>query len=688
MNRQASLKTSALRLLVAMLALLWGAAAHAQLPPGGKAMAVTLVAETATPAAGGTVMLALVMKPHPGWHGYWKNPGDAGVETLVKWNLPKGVEAGPLQYPVPERLIVAGMMNYVYRGEYAHLVPVTLPAGLAVGTRLPLRAHVDYLVCTDKICVPETADVAADLIVGAKGQPGMRNPGFDRYRSALPKPLGAEARYQLAGGRLRLAIPLPASIDAGDAYFFPLTQSALAYAAPQKIGRSGDQLIVETEAGSGASSTGTIEGVLGLGNRLGLSLTARPGAVPAVEDRASARKQTGGSVLAALGGAILGGLLLNLMPCIFPILSLKALSLAGAGSASEGRARREALAYASGVILTCLALGGALLALRAGGAAVGWAFLLQDPRTILFLLLIVVAIALNLAGAFELPAITAGHRLAATGGTMGAFWTGALAAFIGTPCSGPFMAAALGAALFMPIPAALAIFAGLGFGLALPFLLIGFVPAIRRRLPKSGAWMGTLRRILSVPMFATALWLGWVLAAQTGRNGLVLGIAVALLLALALWWAGRRQGRPGAWLPLAPAMLAGLAAILVMPALGAPAAASVKGDLGGEPFSETRLASLRAAGRPVFVYFTADWCLTCKVNEHGALASADVARSFAARHVAVLVGDWTNGDAAISRFLEKQGRSGVPLYLYYAPGKPAEMLPQLLTAGRLTGLGR
>jgi thiol:disulfide interchange protein len=338
-------------------------------------------------------------------------------------------------------------------------------------------------------------------------------------------------------------------------------------------------------------------------------------------------------------------------------------------------------------VLICLALGGALLALRAGGSAAGWAFQLQDPRVILSLLLLITAVALNLAGLFELPALAAGDRLAGRGGVGGAFWTGALAAFVATPCTGPFMGAALGAALVLPAPVALAVFAGLGLGLALPFLLLGFVPALRRRLPKPGAWMDRFRRLMSVPMFLTALALAWILGRQSGVDGMALGLAAATLLGLALWWVGRRQGHSRAWLPLVPAALAAIAALLLLPAAAAgPATASAQGVLKSEPFTEARLAALRQEGRPVFVYFTADWCVTCKVNEKGALERAQVAEAFAKGQVAVLVGDWTRGDAAIGRFLEKHGRSGVPLYLYYEPGKPVEILPQVLTPSRLVSM--
>ena len=630
-----------------------------------------------------------MMKPSPGWHGYWKNPGDSGIETQIAWDLPQGLSAGPIQYPVPGRLIVGGLMNYVYEDDYAQLIELKVPESLAPGTKLPVRAQVDYLACTEEVCVPETANVAVDLEAGSA--PSQTNRAmFDRFRQMLPKPLGSEARFELAGSRFRLAIPLPAGLELREPYFYPLTDGALSYAAAQSLSRAGDTLIVETDAPANASSLNAVEGVLKLSDGNGLSLNALPGAVPSagvpLAPEAERPAVGASAVLAALLGALLGGLLLNIMPCVFPILSLKALSLAKAGG-DEAAAKREAIAYAAGAVLICLALGAALLGLRAGGAAAGWAFQLQDPRVILLLVLLMTAVALNLAGLFELPAMTAGGRLAERQGVSGAFWTGALAAFVATPCTGPFMGAALGAALVLPTTIALAVFAGLGLGLALPFLLLGFVPALRRRLPKPGPWMAQFRRLMSVPMFLTALALAWILGRQAGVDAMAIGLAAAMTLALALWWVGRRQSGRAAWAPLAPAVLAAAAAILLVGSVSnGPALPASQGALKSEPFTEARLAALQQEGRPVFVYFTADWCLTCKVNEKGALERAQVADAFADKQVAVLVGDWTSGDAAIGRFLEKHGRSGVPLYLYYEPGQPVEILPQVLTPSRLVSM--
>ena len=379
------------------------------------------------------------------------------------------------------------------------------------------------------------------------------------------------------------------------------------------------------------------------------------------------------------------------MPCVFPVIGLKALSLARAGGDGDERAvRHEALSYAGGVILTCLALGGLMLALRAAGHVVGWAFQLQDPRVILLLLVLVTAITANLGGLFELRSVSAGDALTRQHGLMGSFWTGALAAFVATPCTGPFMAAALGAALVLPTLAALMIFAGLGLGLALPFLLLGFIPALRTRLPKPGAWMRTFQQIMAIPMALTALGLLWLLWRQAGGSGLIIGAGVGALGLLALWLIGRNQ-RDGFGVSarnLIQLLVPIMVGVALLNQLPPPAAHKIEaGLLNAEPFSESRLAALQAARRPVFLYLTADWCLTCKVNEKAAIETQAVADSFKAHNIAVLVGDWTNGDAAISRFLTAHGRSGVPLYLYYpADGSRPKELLQVLSVAMLTEL--
>lgn len=647
---------------------------------GPNNLTVELVAETDNPAPGGAVTVAFAATPDPGWHGYWKNPGDAGLETRLDWTLPQGVTASELRYPVPTRLLIAGIMNYVYKGGFTTLATLRIPAGVAPGTALPITVRADYLICTDEICVPETENLALTLTVGDGTIGPERRARFDRWRRALPRPLGSPGKFAVVDGVTRIAMPYPASAPlAADAYFYPLTQLALTYNAPQKVTRDGDMLIVETRS---AGSVPRLDGVLAPGNGQGFAVTALPGAVTA---RAAPAAIDWQAALIALGGALLGGLILNIMPCVFPILSLKALSLARSG-ASEAHARGEALAYTAGVVLVVLALGGAMLALRAAGASVGWAFQLTDARVILFLLLLVLGIALNLAGLFELLTPRLAGKLAGEGAG-GAFMTGALAAFIATPCTGPFMGAALGAALVLPWYVALLVFLGLGLGLALPFLLLGFVPALRRALPRPGAWMDRFRKLLSIPMFLTAIALAWVLGGLKGVDGMAVGLLVALGVAVALWLLGRRQrrgasGRAG-WVAAAVVAVVGIWAIagIEKPAIAAAAHGTA------EPFSESRLAALRAEGRPVFAYFTADWCVTCKVNEKTAIETDATAKAFKDADVAILVGDWTDGDPALGRFIERHNRAGVPLYLWYPKGSAQpRVLPQVLTQGMLTAL--
>lgn len=672
------------QVILMTLALLLGASgaqAQGAFGQGTPHITARLVAESAAPAPGKDISIAFAMAPEAGWHGYWENPGDAGLGMTVEWTLPKGVSVGSLRYPVPETLLISGLMNHVYEGPYGVLATLTVAPDVAPGTHLPVRVKAQWLACTDKVCVPESGEMLLDLVAGAGQVSAADRARFDGWRTHQPRPLGSEATYAIADGTLHLSVPFPANAQASEVHLFPLAEGLIRYAAPQTVARDGDRLVITTQAGEGGKG-GPVQAVLRTGDHVGFLLTAQPGAVADAPGGGGQAR----AILAALGGALLGGLLLNIMPCVFPILGLKVMKLAKAGG-DEHIVRREALAYAAGVITTCLVLGGLLLALRAAGTAAGWAFQLQDPRIILALLLLVTVIAFNLAGLFELATVGGGDRLAGKGGLTGAFWTGALVAFVATPCTGPFMAAAMGAALLLPLVAALAVFAGLGLGLALPFLLLAFVPALRRTLPKPGAWMGRLQKILAIPMFLTALGLAWLLGQQRGVPGMTIGLAAALGLALLLWWLGARQraGQGGAW----AAAVAGLAlmagAVFLLPTT-APAAATASAD--HLPFDEARLASLRAANKPVFLYFTADWCLTCKANEASAIDRAETRAAFEKGGVAVMIGDWTNADPAITRFLEAQGRSGVPLYLWYAPGKEAQALPQLLTTGTLTGLVR
>ena len=637
-------------------------------------IAAALTPERAVAAPGDTVLLAIAMKPDKGWHGYWENGGDAGFGMTLKWRLPPGAKAGALRYPVPETLVINGLMNHVYEHDYALLVPFTLPADARPGETLAVSAEADWLACTDEICVPERGRLATTLRVGA---PSPRDKRFDGWLARLPAPLPEAVRFALDGERLRLAIPLPATLELGAPHLFVRTERVADYAAPQRFSRKGNLLLVELDrAKASPASPSAIHGVLRYGNGEGLEIRAAPGAVPAngtplAPERAA--NTTVGALLAILGGALLGGLLLNVMPCVFPILSLKALSLAKA-NADPARARADALAYTAGAVLACLALGGVMLALRAAGAEVGWAFQLQEPLVVAGLLLLAVAITANFAGLYELPALGGANP------ERGAFATGLLAAFVATPCTGPFMAAAMGAALVLPSALGLAVFGALGLGLALPFLALGLVPALRRKLPRPGPWMATFRKAMAVPMGLTALALAWLAWRSGGAAFAAACIVAAILLVALLAVAGTRQRRGRSALAT---VTAGLAAIMLVGIVGLPrleAAPVAPADLlDAKPFSARALAEARASGKPTFVYFTADWCLTCKVNETAAIEREATRAAFDKAGVSVLRGDWTRRDPAITRFLSEHGAAGVPLYLWYAPGDKATVLPQVLT---------
>ncbi|MEO6225937.1 MAG: thioredoxin family protein [Sphingomicrobium sp.] len=630
-----------------------------------------LVAEGPAPP-GGEVELAIHMHPVAGWHGYWQNPGDAGLAMNVQWQLPPGFAAGPLRYPVPGRLQISGLMNFVYDRDYAVLVRLTVPPG-ARGI-VPIRARARWLACTDKICVPEQGELAADLPVGT-GTP--RRTLFDSWRRDLPRPLVSVGRFAAGTNNkaLRIAIPLPAGVSVTDPYVFPVTENAVDYDAPQKFGREGDFLIAELMA-KGAPPA-RFQGVLALRDGGGLEFTAEPGSVP--EIRHPLDRGGGAALLWAVLGALAGGVLLNLMPCVFPILALKALHLSRAGERPH-EARADALAYAAGAAIGTAALGAALLAIRAAGTEAGWAFQLQDPRTVMLLLLLAVAITANLLGLFELPVLGGNARPA------GGFATGALAAFTATPCAGPFLGAALGTALLLPAAGAVLVFAALGLGLAIPFLAVAFIPQLRSRLPAPGRWMQRLQRFLAIPMAATAAACLWLLYRQTGATGLVIGAIAVVAIAAVLFAAGalQRRGRGGLWAAAAAALIVvGTALWQVPPRSTSPAIIQ-----GAEAWSEAAVDRAAAGHKPLFVYFTADWCLTCKANEAAAIDRPEVRRAFRQAGVTVLAGDWTAGDPAITRFLEAHGRSGVPFYLWYAPGRPPEELPQLLTPSMLISRAR
>nr|WP_183212283.1 thioredoxin family protein [Brevundimonas variabilis] len=659
-------------------------------------------------APGSTAIVAVRQVIQPGWHTYWRNPGDSGGPTTLDWSLPAGVRAGEIVWPLPERQRLATLMNYGYSGEVFLPVPVEIPANARPGTTIALVTRALFLVCSDEMCVPDELTLRLDLPIRAGAAPLD-----DRFGAAIqtvietaPRPAGIEARVTLEGQTLRLtATGGPLSGAAFErAWFFPDRGGVIDHPAPQPGERGPRGVTLQLPIGGEIRAnglTGPISGVLatdaGAWEIVATPGTALPGAAGGSALDLSESSATGEptSIIAFLQVALfalLGGLILNLMPCVFPILAMKAASLAG--SAHDAReARRDGLAFTAGVVVTFLLLAGTLLLLRAGGEAIGWGFQLQSPGVIAALSLLMLAIGLNLSGVFHIGASLQGAGngpLSRLSGGAGAFFTGVLAVVVAAPCTAPFMAFALGAALLMPAPMALAVFLMLGLGLALPYLAISLSPAVLQRLPRPGPWMDRLKSLLAFPMYGAGLWLVWVFSRQVGGDGLALLLAASLLLAFGLYlWGLRQQARAEGRTAVLASVTAALALFSAMALSGVAALRPVTTEtaerstsLPSRPWSEAAVAAAQGEGRPVLVNFTADWCVTCKINERTSLSSARVAEAMTAANAVYLVGDWTSRDDAITRELERHGRSGVPLYLVFRPGQPEpEILPQLLTEG-------
>lgn len=640
-----------------------------------------VVERTIAPGSAGD--LALVFLPQEGWHGYWRNPGDAGQGMTLKWTLPEGWQVGEPQYPVPQTYVTLGIMNHIFEGEHAVLLPVQVPQTTQPGA-YPVRVFARWLTCSASLCVPQQATLSTVVTVGEGGAGEAVHPSFNAWRAEIAPLLDSDAVFEFTANALRLSIPIPAAMEIANPHVFIAEEQLVDYDDPQRFYRKDDALIVEIPRGGLRQEAGNVSGIIALGGaREGLRFEAVAGAVPTGGDSISGT-ESAPSLAWLILAALAGGLILNLMPCVFPILSLKALTLARAGE-SETQAKREALAYTAGVMLACLALGGLLLALRAAGSQIGWAFQLQEPGVVVALLVLAVLITANFAGLYDLPSLSVTRK----GGHGSSFATGLLAAFVATPCTGPFMAAALGAALLLPTPQALLLFAALGLGLALPFLLLGFVPALRNRLPSPGPWMVRFRKAMALPMGLTALALVWLVARIGGQGFALIALVLTAGLVIALMVTGKLQQRGKmAW----PAFALIAAPFLLFGAFAFPASYSNAGKVDAESihspavYSEAVLSEARASGQPVFLWFTADWCLTCKVNESVAIEREATRDAFEAARVITMRGDWTQEDEAITRFLTEQGAAGVPLYLWYPAGAEAEQLPQLLTSDMLVEL--
>jgi thiol:disulfide interchange protein DsbD len=637
---------------------------------------------------GKSAWLGLKLEHIPHWHTYWKNAGDSGLPTTLSWTLPDGVTAGDIDWPVPAKLPIGPLLNYGYEGTVLLPVPLTLTQPIA-GDTLKVKLRADWLVCEVE-CIPQSGEFELDV---STRQPLTNH--ADEFEHALAqRPLdvrGADATARVVDGALSMEIRgLPATRRGHAAELFPELPGVVDNPATVTLEWSGDLLRASWPLSTQRSdSPANLPMVLVFDHRTLLRVNVRI-AGPWPGDSAGAVAASGAEVTAPAPGlgfitalifALLGGVILNLMPCVFPVLSLKILALTQ--HAGETRARwTSALAYTGGVVISFVALAGLLIAARAAGEQLGWGFQLQSPGIVVALAGLFTLIGLNLAGVFEfgsfLPSNVASLR--ARDPTLDSFLTGVLAAAVASPCTAPFMGAALGAALTWPVAQSLAVFAALGLGVAAPYLLVSAVPAIGRLLPRPGRWMQTFKVALSFPMFATVIWLTWVLGQQTGIDGAAALLLALLALALAAWWWGQRpeNGLKRVLSTAAIVMLAVGAFAWASP-LWQPAASRGAENVGElwQPWSPRQVEELRATGRKVFVDFTAAWCVTCQYNKRTTLANSEVLQAFETHNVALLRADWTNRDAVIAAELARLGRSGVPVYVFYDGAGAPRLLSEL-----------
>jgi thiol:disulfide interchange protein DsbD len=686
-----------------ILSIVGAAPAARAAPPHDDLVKAELIAEPAAVSAGKPFWVGLKLQVKPGWHVYWRNPGDSGEAVAIAWQVPAGFAAGPIEWPTPQRIPVAHLANFGYEGETTLLARITPPAALDMSRPVDLAANVTWLVC-EKACVPGEASLSLQLPVAGAGTSARidatRQALFDAARRALPQVSPWPTRMRVGKDRLTLEIDTKGSAPEAvrSALFFPNEPTLIQHAARQQLNatRSGLALQLERSALSAASPTDA-SGVLVIEEALG-GTTVRQAFelanVPMSTEPAAASPSLS-AILQAVVLAVLGGIILNLMPCVFPVLSIKVLALIEQAGCSRAELGRHGGAYTGGVLLAFVALGAALVGVRAAGTEVGWGFQLQSPLTVALLAYLLLAMALSLSGVFHLGSSLqgVGQGLTRRPGLAGSFFAGVLAAVVATPCTAPFMASAVGFALTQPAGVALAVILALGLGLALPFLVLTLMPRLIGRLPRPGRWMETLRQLLAFPVYATVAWLMWVLAQQVGPAGLLGALAGLVLVGLAAWSLNAVQtagdwGRRAAAGMLAASLggigvaMVGLNGDRVPPDSGVLQSAS---DAGYERFTQARLDELLAARRPVFVNMTAAWCITCLVNERTALSSESVRRAFAAKNITHLKGDWTNRNPEITRMLEKHGRSGVPLYLLYAGSGEPVVLPQVLTPAAVLG---
>lgn len=680
------------KVLIFFVCFLVASAAQAQ-------VAGELVAAESGAQPGSRTTVALKLTHDPGWHTYWVSPG-IGEATSIQWTLPDGWAASDIDWPVPVKIYTETGDVSGHGFEDVQYLPLDLIVApdAPVGETLTLGANVKWLMCEYTVCIPGGTEL--ELSVPIVGEIPAPNLDVQAALAATPMPEAGEG-FDIHATRDGELMTLTVEGDAtfAEPHFFSFDELVW-HDAEQNYTLAGGSLEATLPIDSYYEpEITTLSGLLaftdGDGSYRGLLINAPlANASSTGVGAAPATSATSLGVGQALFFAFIGGLILNLMPCVLPILSIKALSLANAGSLEAAAVRQEGWLYTAGVVVSMLALAGLLLVARTALGAVGWGFHLQNPAVVMVLALLMVAVGLNLLGVFELGLGFArvGDSLTTGQSPMASFFTGVLAVVVAAPCTAPFMAAALGAALIQPTPIALLIFAMLGLGLALPYLLISLSPAARRWLPKPGAWMVVFRQLLAFPMFATAVWLLWVVGSQRGSDAMTLGLIAALLLGVGAWAYGglQRSQRKTPWAVTAAAALLLLPWLLVQVDRLAPADTTSPGSAAARfeevPYSPEALDSALAAGEPVFAYFTADWCVTCKVNERVAIKTDTAARAFEDNGVTVIVGDWTNQNPDITEILVRYERAGVPMYLYFPPGTTrdeGQLLPQILTPGLL-----
>jgi thiol:disulfide interchange protein/DsbC/DsbD-like thiol-disulfide interchange protein len=649
----------------------------------------------------GPIWLGLRIEHQPQWHTYWKNAGDSGLPTSLQWTLPPGVTAGAIAWPLPHKIPVGTLANYGYEGTLLLPVPLTVsPAAAAAGTALQIKLHAAWLVCKQE-CIPQEGDFVLPLPLTSST--ALHAAAFDAAQAAQPQPLQARSNVVVKGSALRITVTdLPAAVQGSTLELFPETPEIIETAAPITQSWEGDVWVAEVPLTAMRSQSPTEMPLLLVSTqgeqRLGYSTLAKvsgewprlassPLLAPTLSPRLEAALQANSAAQAippapslgwgaALLGALLGGLVLNLMPCVFPVLALKLIGFAQ--HAGDRRAHRvDGLAYSTGAVLSFLALGGLMLLLRAGGEQLGWGFQLQSPAVVAALALLFTVLGLNLAGLFEfgsfLPSRIA--SLQARSPALNAFLSGVLAVAVASPCTAPFMGASLGLAIGLPAAQALPVFAAMGLGMALPYLLASLSPGVARLLPRPGAWMHTLRRWMALPLLATVAWLVWVLAQQSGWDGAASLLALLAGATVVLWTLGRTHRASTIISIAATALLAGAIGHNITE-LDAPAPAVAHGRW--QAWEPGRVEQTLANGQPVLVDFTAAWCITCQFNERTTLAHPAVLADLDAKKVQLLRADWTRRDPAITAALGQLGRNGVPVYVLYKPGSAPVVLTEVL----------